>query len=57
MNVRRFEFETVPPPADDTARRDKEASARTAMRAEPDARDSEPQDEEPPEEPGYGHGV
>jgi hypothetical protein len=57
MNVRQFEFETVRWPGDGAARLDTEVEARAAMRADPAARDSEQQDEEPLEEPGYGHGV
>jgi len=56
MNVRRFEFESAPPPQDSTTRPEAELNARVAMRAAPDARDDERQDEEP-DEPGYGHGV
>ena len=61
MNPKGFGFEPTPPPANGTTegRRDRENGA--PMRASPDAdasrRDDDQRGEEPPDEPGYGHGV
>ena len=49
MNARPYEFEAPPPLKKDEDRPD--------MRAAPKKDDDDPRGEEPPDEPGYGHGV
>jgi hypothetical protein len=45
MKVSGYEFDAPPEPPD------------AEMRTAPDGDDEDKRDEEPPEEPGYGHGV
>lgn len=60
MNARGFGFETAPQPPDAAAER-REGDARPAMRAGPPdkepSKDDDQRGDEPPDEPGYGHGV
>ena len=57
MKAPGFEFETAPRPADPPSSR-READPRPVVRAAPQTPEDESQrGEEPPEEPGYGHGV
>jgi hypothetical protein len=61
MNTKGFGFEPSPPAADGPADDRRNQDARAPTRASPDAdasrRDDDPRGEEPPDEPGYGHGV
>ena len=56
MNVSRFEFEATPPADGEPPREGKDAAPAT-IRAAPSCDEDEQSDDEPAEEPGYGHGV
>ena len=60
MKVSPFEPEMAPgPPRSDNDRRDgpDDRDRPYGMRASPDSEGAGANDEEPPDEPGYGHGV
>jgi hypothetical protein len=56
MNATGFEFNAAPTPAEPQGDGRREAEARV-MRAAPEEKKDDKAGEEPPDEPGYGHGV
>ena len=57
MKTSRSEFEDTPAPPNAQTPPGPEPPVRTEIRAAPKGEDANQRDEEPPEEPGYGHGV
>ena len=57
MKTSRSEFEGTPAPPNAPTPQGTEPAVRAEMRAAPTGEDENQRDEEPPEEPGYGHGV
>ena len=61
MDINRFGFEGTSPAADAAAEGDRDGESRAPMRASPDTDggrgEDDPRAGEPPDEPGYGHGV
>ena len=58
MKTSRSEFEDAPaPPNAQGAPPGTDPPVRAEVRAAPKGEDANQRDEEPPEEPGYGHGV
>ena len=57
MKTSRSEFEGTPVPPNAPTPRGTEPAVHAEMRAGPKGEDEDQRDEEPPEEPGYGHGV
>ena len=56
MNTSRYESDGTTASSNAATPQRPEANV-PEMRAAPQAKDEDPQDEEPTEEPGYGHGV
>ena len=57
MKTSRSEFEGTPAPPNGQTPRGTEPAVHADMRAGPQGEDEDQRDEEPTEEPGYGHGV
>jgi hypothetical protein len=57
MKTSRSEFEGAPAPPNAQTPPGTEPPVRAEIRASPKGEDANQRDEEPPEEPGYGHGV
>jgi hypothetical protein len=52
-----MQFDGTPASGDGSPRGQAEGDDQPAMRAAPNVTEEDEQNEEPPEEPGYGHGV
>ena len=57
MKTSRSEFEGTPAPPNAPTPQEAEPAGQAKMRAAPKGEDEDQRDEEPAEEPGYGHGV